>query len=100
MPAFKTEVPHNLPAEEAKQRVDSLMQSIDEKYPGMVSNLSSQWTGNLLSLAFTVYGFKIKSEVLVEEQQVAIDGNIPLTALPFKGKIQETITQRLNELLA
>ncbi len=100
MPAFKAAVPHHLSAEEAKQRVDSLMRSIDQKYPGMVSNLTSQWTGNLLSLAFTVYGFNIKSDLKVEDEKVDINGNIPLAALPFKGKIQETISEKLKELLA
>lgn len=100
MPAFKAAVPHHLSAEEAKQRVDSLMRSIDQKYPGMVSNLTSEWNDNLLSLAFTVYGFNIKSDLKVEDQKVDINGNIPLAALPFKGKIQETISEKLKELLA
>ncbi|WP_153559262.1 polyhydroxyalkanoic acid system family protein [Roseimaritima sediminicola] len=100
MPAFKTSVPHGLSADEAKQRVDALMQTIDKKYPGMVNNLTSQWNDNRLSLAFTVYGFDIKSDLVVEDQRVDIDGKIPLAALPFKGKVQETISTKLQELLA
>ncbi len=100
MPAFSTEVPHSLTADEAKQRVHSLMQSIDEQYPGMVNNLTSEWNANVLSLAFSVYGFSVKSDLAVYEERVAIAGNIPLTAMPFKSKIQAAISEKLGELLS
>lgn len=100
MPAFQTEVPHHLPADEAKSRVDSLLASIEDQYPGVVSNLQSQWEANVLSIAFTAFGFNVKSNLTVEDQKVGVAGNIPLTAMPLKSKIQATITEKLSELLA
>lgn len=99
MPAFKTEVPHSLSQEDARERVDQMKDSIHEQYPGLVSDLSSEWNENTLSLQFSVYGFKIKSALEVQVQCVIVNGNIPLAALPFKGKVQQTIGDKLSELL-
>lgn len=100
MPSFKTEVPHQLSSSEARSRVEALVVEISEQYGDMISELQGDWNQNCLSVSFRAMGFAISSDVRVEEERVAVDGKIPMAALPFKGKIQNTIVDKLNELLS
>ena len=99
MPSFQTEVPHELGASEARSRVEALVTKIGEQYGDMISDLEGDWIQNRLNVSFRAMGFAIQSDVHVEEERVAVNGKIPMAALPFKGKIQNTIVDKLNELL-
>lgn len=100
MPKIKTEVEHDLGAEEARRRLDRLMDRIRADYSDMVSDLHGTWREeDTLAVAFKAYGFSIASDVLVRERSVIVDGSIPLAAVPFKGKIQQTIVGKLQEVL-
>lgn len=99
MAAIRTEVPHDLEVDVARQRVDRLLNEIRQQYPDMVTDLRGEWSENVLNVSFRAYGFDIVSNVHVHERRVAVIGTIPLAALPFKGKIQRTIVDKLTELL-
>jgi hypothetical protein len=99
MPSIRTEVPHRLGHDEARDRLETLMQSIHDDYPDMVREFSSRWEANTLRVSFVAYGFSIASDVHVEADRVKVDGNVPLAALPFRGKIQQTIVGKLNQIL-
>ncbi len=99
MPSFQTQVPHDLGTSEARSRVEALVTTLGEQYGDMISDLEGDWIQNRLRVSFRAMGFAIQSDVRVEEERVAVDGKIPMAALPFKGKIQNTIVEKLNELL-
>ncbi len=100
MPRIETAVNHSLGAEEAKRRLDDLMTLIRRDYSDMVSDLKGGWEGETLNVSFRAYGFNISSNVNVEPNRVAVRGEIPFAAIAFKGKIQQTIVSKLEEILA
>lgn len=100
MPSFQTEVSHQLSSSEARSRVEALVEEISAQYGDIISDLQGDWSQDCLSVSFRAMGFSITSDVRVEEERVAVDGKIPMAALPFKGKIQNTIVDKLNELLS
>jgi hypothetical protein len=100
MPRINASVKHGLGAEQAQLRVEQLMERIRQDYGDMVSDLTGQWSDRTLQVSFRAYGFRIASDVQIEEEAIAVQSEIPLAALPFKGKIQQTIVGKLEEVLA
>jgi hypothetical protein len=100
MPRIQSKVAHQLGATEARSRVQNLLELVQKQYGDMVQDLQGRWEADTLIVSFRAYGFNIDSNVTIEETVVAVDGNIPMTAYPFRGKIQETIVGKLEEILS
>jgi hypothetical protein len=100
MPRIETEVPHRLDVAEARQRLQDLYEIVLTEYAHMVSDLQGTWDADTLRVSFKAYGFVIASHVRVEPERVAVTGDIPLAAIPFRGKIQQTILGKLEEVLS
>lgn len=100
MPRFSVEVPHSLTQEEAVGRVQGLLQRVKDKYQGQVSELEESWTDNVLAFKFKTYGFKIGGTLTAAASNVKIDGDLPIAAMMFKGRIEQTIRDELAKRLA
>jgi hypothetical protein len=99
MPGFDITAPHALGQEPALERLKGFMAKIAERYPNQVSNLKEDWNGNVLSFSFTTYGFPIKGTASVEPEQVRLKGDLPLAAMMFKGKIEQSIRDEVAKVL-
>ncbi len=100
MPSLQITYPHQLGQEEAVSRLKSLLTKVKDKYQDQVSNLEETWNDNKLAFGFTTYGFNVKGNVTVEPSQVRLDGQIPIAAMMFKGKIESAIRDQLAKQLA
>ena len=100
MPGFNIEVPHQLSQEDAAERLKGFLDKIRERYQSQVKDLEESWDGNTLNYSFKTYGFKIQGEVKVEPESVTMQGDIPLAAVAFKGKITQSIKDELEKILA
>lgn len=99
MPKFSTNVPHSLGAEGAKSALQHLLEHLTEKYGDQVSELEQSWDEKSLNFALKTYGFRVTGVVLVEEDQVKLDGDLPFAAAMFKGKIEDSIRSALERTL-
>jgi hypothetical protein len=93
-------VPHQLGQQQAVERLNSFLEKVQQRYKDQVSEMEGTWVGNVLSFAFKTYGFKIKGNAAVEQDQVKLDGDLPLAAMMFKGRIEQSIRDELEKLLA
>ena len=100
MPKFNTAVPNPLGKDNARSAVEGLLSRVTEKYGDQVSALDQSWEGDTLNFSMTTYGFKITGNLVVEEEQVKIDGDLPFAAAMFKGKIEGSIRNELEKCLA
>lgn len=100
MPKFNTSVPNPLGKDKARSAVEGLLSRVTEKYGEQVSALEQSWEGDTLNFSMTTYGFKITGNLVVEEEQVKIDGDLPFAAAMFKGKIEGSIRNELEKCLA
>ena len=100
MPSFSTEVPHSLGQDAAKERLDSFLEKIGEKYKGQIGEMEGGWEGNVLSYSFSTFGIKVSGRMSVAEDTVALDGEIPFSAMMFKGKIANGMKEALEKVLA
>ncbi len=99
MPSIKLSVPHNLTKENAIERLRKMTEQIKKQYGNMVQNLSESWADDSGSFSFTVMGFDVSGKVKVEDREVNMQGQIPIAALAFKGKIESVIRDKMTELL-
>lgn len=99
MPKFHVEIPHTLSAEEAKSRLERFVESLQAKFGDKVSDLEQGWSGNKLSFGFKTFGFKIAGAIEALEQKLDVKGEIPLTAMMFKGKIEGEVKEQLARLM-
>jgi putative polyhydroxyalkanoate system protein len=100
MPKFSVRVPHSLPQAEAKQRLDGFANVIREKLQDQVSDLEQSWEGDKLRFRFKTYGIPLSGGIQVEDKQLIVDGELPITAMMFKGKIESAIQGHLAQLVA
>lgn len=100
MPAFSADVPHSLGRDMARERLETFLQKIGEKYKGQINDLDGAWDGDLLNFAFSTFGIKIKGQMQVEDDKVTMNGELPFSAVMFKGKIVGGIQEALEKVLA
>ena len=100
MPSFNTEVPHQLGKDQAIDRLKSFLDMVAERYKDQVSNLEGNWNDNVLDFDLTTYGFKIAGTLIVEEEEARLAGKLPMAAMVFRGKIEQSIGDELRKALS
>ena len=100
MPSFNTEVPHQLGKDQARERLKGFLENVKRHYKDQVSEFTEEWSDDVLKFAMTTYGLKIEGVLTVTEESVLVDGSLPFVAMPYKGKIQQSITDELKKALA
>jgi putative polyhydroxyalkanoate system protein len=99
MPKFSVRVPHTLSHEEAKQRLNGFVDIIREKMADKVSDLEQSWDGDAVNFKFKTFGIPLSGKIAVAEKELAVDGDLPFTAMMFKGQIESTIQKYLTRLV-
>jgi hypothetical protein len=92
-------VPHTFTAEEAKSRLERFVDSLQAQYGDKVSDLQQSWDGNKLSFGFKTFGIKIAGAIEALEQKLHVTGEIPFSAMMFKGKIESEVKEKLQRLM-
>ncbi len=100
MPGFNVTVKHKLPQGEACIRMKQLLQQMKIEYAENISDLSESWNGGICRFHLKMMGISIPGEIDIESGDVKISGDLPFTAMLFKGQIESTICQRAAHLLA
>jgi hypothetical protein len=100
MPSYQVIVSHQLSRDEARQRVEGLLDRALADYAAYLSDAQGQWNGHELDFRFVASGLGIAGKLIVEETQVAVGGALPLAAAFFKGRIEGMIRDELQRLLA
>lgn len=100
MPSMKVSVPHTLGQEEAIARLKTFLEKVKAKYGGQISNLQENWGAESGDFSFSAMGFKTSGKVNIAQDKVEIDGSLPMMAMMFKGKIEDTIREQLERELA
>jgi hypothetical protein len=99
VPKLKLEIPHTLSADEAKSRLERFIESLQNKFQDKVSDLEQSWNNNTLSFSFKSFGFKVAGAIASLENKLDVNGEIPFTAMMFKGKIESEIREQLARLM-
>jgi hypothetical protein len=99
MPKFSVTVPHRLSEQEATERLNRFIEILREKFQDSVSELEQSWDGNALAFRFKTYGIPLSGKIAVTDKELALNGDLPFTAMMFKGKIESAIREQLQRLV-
>jgi hypothetical protein len=99
MPKISFNIPHELPAAEARERVESFLPRVKDMYKDMIKDMEEHWEGDKLAYSFKTLGFTFKGLIAMEEKKVNVDMDVPLAAMMVKGKIESEFKAGLERLL-
>ena len=99
MPELKASIPHQLPKNDALQKIKTLLEKMKAEHADKISNLHQDWQGYTGLFSFLVMGFAVSGTLTVEENSVELVSDIPLPALLFKSKIKSMIEEEGARLL-
>lgn len=99
MPKLSMTVPHSLGQEEATRRLKAQIDFVRHTYGDQASDVEETWDGHMLTFGFTAYRMKISGRVASEPDQVAVNAELPVMAMMFKGAIEKQIRDQLTKLL-
>lgn len=94
MPSSKVTVEHNLGKDEALSRIKGVLSSSD------ISDLQKNWTDDGGSFSGKIMGMDVSGSVEVSDTNAEIDVSYPMAARPFKGKIESTLKEKAESVLA
>lgn len=100
MPKLSIPVPHQLDAEDVKNRLLGLMNKIKEKHGDKFTNLKEEWGENSGTFSFSTFGFNVKGTITSEPGKVVLDADLPFAAMMFKGKIEQEVRETLARVLS
>jgi putative polyhydroxyalkanoate system protein len=98
MPKFGLTVPHQLTKDEARSRLERLIEAIENKFK--VSDLEKSWDGDTLNFSAKTFGIQLKGGIAVTENELKLDGELPFAAMMFKGKIESDFKEQLERIVA
>ena len=93
------EVPHGLLQGEALRRVQGEIENLKREYSDQVGDLRDFWRDDTYLFEGVTHGFAVSGVILVKPSQIEIAANLPWLAVPFKGRIEAEIRERLRNLL-
>ncbi len=99
MPKMIIQEPHMLGSDVALERIKNLLSDLKERFSDQIKNVQEEWDAETATFSFDAMGFSVKGTLLVSTNQVELKGNLPLTALPFKGMVEKTVREQIQELL-
>jgi hypothetical protein len=99
MAGFNVSVPHALGREAAQERVAQFLDGVRQQYAADIDNVEGRWEDNRLAFGFSARGLAINGHLVVEEEVVVVSGPLPLMAMMFRGRVEQTIRGELERLL-
>ena len=96
--AMRISVPHNTYKENARRIIEQRLASLESQYGHYASDVQKNWTGDRLDFSVKAKGFSGSGFVDITDNEVIIDGKLPLMAKPFEPRIKNTIEREAESM--
>lgn len=100
MPKLQMTVAHRLPQDEALKRIRGLLQNVRNQFSDKIDDLREEWSDNVGRFSFSAMGMAVSGTLTVRPSEVELSGDLPFLAALYKEKIESTIRQQAENLLA
>ena len=94
------QIEHTLPKDEAKRRIEQLIERYQEEYKDQVQDLTVEWKDDKAHLRLTAKGYSSAGNLEVTDNTVLLDFYVPFLLQVFSKKIKSTIQHTIEESLA
>ena len=85
---MKIRIEHNLPKDEIIRRMQKVFEELKDQYASDVTIQEEKWQGDRATIAAVAKGIKVKSMLLVGEEAVEFDLQLPLMLRMFESQIR------------
>ncbi len=96
MPKVNVTKSHSVPLDDAKARTHGLLEKFQAKNAGLIDEVT--WSPD--GCTGTAKGSMFKGTFKVTASQIVCDIDLSFMASPFKGKVEEGLKKKLDELFA
>lgn len=99
-PNFRLTITHPFDQAQALERVRTLLTRVRTSFAEHITTLQEEWNDNIGAFHITLKGMVFTGAIEVLAGEIRVTGTLPLMALMFKGRIEQEITRRAQELFA
>ena len=94
------QVEHTLSKQEAKHRIEELIEHYRQEYKNDLQNLVVAWTGDTVHVRLQARGYSTAGSLEIKDSVVDLDFYMPFLLQVFSKKIKSVIHDRIQESLA
>jgi hypothetical protein len=94
------QIEHTLPKDEAKRRIEQLIEHYRQEYKDQVQDLIVEWKDDKAHIRVSARGYSSAGNLEVTDSAVLLDFYVPFLLQVFSKKIKSTIQQTIEESLA
>lgn len=91
-------VPHNTSKDIARQKVEQRLGQLLGQFSHHAEDLHHEWSGDTLRFKGKARGFSVEGTVEVTDAEVIIDAKLPFIAMPFEGRIRQTVEAEAEKM--
>ncbi|MFP5245605.1 MAG: polyhydroxyalkanoic acid system family protein [Thermoanaerobaculia bacterium] len=91
-------VPHNTTREAARAKVEQRLGNLLGQFGHQAEEMEHEWTGDTLRFRGKARGLKVEGTVEVTDAAVIMEAKLPLIAMPFEGRIRETVQREADAM--
>lgn len=101
MPIVNMNMPHELSAEEATERLKERIKLEVDKQAKYVTDLKENWLDpNHAEFSFKAYGFAVSGSFKSEPKCVSVSLNLPFAAMMVKGMLEDQVKTAVAQVLS
>lgn len=91
-------VPHRIDKATVRKKIEERLHQMLATYGHYLSEVEHRWEGDRLVFSGKAKGMKANGTVDITDNEVIIDGKLPLLAKPFEPRIKSTIEKEAETI--
>jgi hypothetical protein len=95
---MRIEIPHHTTKANARTVIEQKVAALLNQFGERVDELEQQWAGDTLEFKGKARGFKVEGTVEVTDDEIILDGKLPLIAFPFESRIKEVVQREAENM--
>lgn len=94
------QVEHNLPKQEARHRIEGLIEHLRQEYKNELQDFVVDWTADAAHIRLQARGYSTAGSLEIKDRVVDLDFYMPFLLQVFGKKIKSVIHDRIEQCLA
>jgi hypothetical protein len=94
------QVEHTLPRQEAKHRIEGLIEQLRQEHKNELQTLVVNWTDDSAHIRLQARGYSTAGNLAIKDRVVDLDFYMPFLLQVFSKKIKSVIQERIQPSLA
>jgi hypothetical protein len=93
---IESTIHHNLGQRVAVERIHQMAATLSQRFPQQVHQIEWRQSEHSVDMRFAAYGFVVSWAAEVDDTTIYLHGQIPDAARPYRKKIEQAVTARVE----